>query len=152
MTCKLVSVLTSETEAGSREAAPRPDPEACRQRDRGWASVDCCRRWRSRSLQNRWSLAQPQMARMSYRWTGFCLKKTNKQEDRSELSVMYIYHHRPVCYNKTLYTLICPHLLSAPAPSVETPEPATYKCVSASVWVKHRHSCSRGQILCSLYC
>lgn len=35
MTCKLVSVLTSETEAGSREAAPRPDPEACRQRDRG---------------------------------------------------------------------------------------------------------------------
>lgn len=61
------SILTFGTEAGLQEAGPGPGPGACRQTGRGWAIADCCRRWRSRFHQNRWSLTQPQKVQKSFR-------------------------------------------------------------------------------------
>lgn len=60
-------VHTSGTEEGSLRAGPGPGPAVCRQTGRGWASAGCCRRWRNRSLQSRWSPGQPPMDLTSYK-------------------------------------------------------------------------------------
>lgn len=63
-------LLTFGTEAGSQEAEPGPGPGACRLTGRGWATADCCRRWRSHFHQNRSSPAQPQKALKSCQQRG----------------------------------------------------------------------------------
>lgn len=115
-------LLTFGTEAGSQEAEPGPGPGACRLTGRGWAIADCCRRSRSHFHQNRSSPTQPQKA-----------LKSCQQKLKGELNIFFMLF---ICCDNLVwsvnrFTLTCLHLLSAPAPSEERPEPVT--CVWESV-------------------